>query len=46
LNPTYAEAYYNRGIAWADKGDYDRGIADYTRAIELNPKAEWIKKRF
>ena len=32
-----AEAYYNRGVAWQKKGDYDRAITDYTKAIELNP---------
>jgi tetratricopeptide (TPR) repeat protein len=33
-----AAAYYNRGIAWKDKGDLDRAIADFTEAIRLNPK--------
>lgn len=32
-----AVAYYNRGYAYDDKGDYDRAIADYSRAIELDP---------
>jgi tetratricopeptide (TPR) repeat protein len=32
-----AEAYYNRGVAWQKKGDYDRAITDYTKAIEINP---------
>ena len=31
------DAYYNRGNAYSDKGDYDRAIADYTRAIEIEP---------
>ena len=38
LNPNYAEAYRNRGLAWAKKGEHDRAIADFTRALELNPK--------
>ena len=29
-------AYNSRGILWKRKGDYDRAIADYTAAIELN----------
>jgi len=29
---------YNRGIAYAEKADYDRAIADYTEAIRLDPK--------
>jgi len=33
-----ARAYFNRGNAWLLKGDNDRGIADYTEAIRLDPK--------
>jgi tetratricopeptide (TPR) repeat protein len=33
-----AVAFYNRGIAWADKGEFDRAIADYNEAIRINPK--------
>ena len=33
-----AIAYYNRGNAKDDKGDLDGAIADYNRAIELDPK--------
>ena len=33
-----AGAYNNRGIFYADKHVYEQAIADYTRAIELNPK--------
>jgi len=29
LNPNYAVAF-NRGIAWSDKGDVDRAIADFS----------------
>ena len=32
-----AIAYYNRGIAWAEKGQYDKAIADYTKAIRRKP---------
>jgi tetratricopeptide (TPR) repeat protein len=38
LNPEYANAYYNRGIAYNDLKQYNEAIADYTKAIELNPK--------
>ncbi|MHC4200653.1 MAG: tetratricopeptide repeat protein, partial [Planctomycetota bacterium] len=27
-SPRGAEAYYNRGVEYLDKGDYDRAIAD------------------
>ncbi len=32
------DAYHYRGSAYKDKGDYDQAIADYSRAIELDPK--------
>jgi tetratricopeptide (TPR) repeat protein len=37
---TSAVDYYNRGNAKKAKGDLDGAIADYNRAIELNPKDE------
>ena len=33
-----AVAYTNRGNAYLGKKDYDRAIADYNKAIELEPK--------
>ena len=33
-----AEFYYNRGLAYAKKGQYDQAISDYTRALEINPR--------
>jgi len=37
--PNRARAYANRGIAYHQaKGELDRAIADYNRAIELDPK--------
>ena len=32
-----AIAYWNRGGATSEKGDYDKAIADYTEAIRLDP---------
>ena len=32
-----ATAYNDRGVAYADKGEYDRAIQDYDQAIRLNP---------
>lgn len=31
-------AYNDRGIAYMSEDDHDRAIADYTKAIELNPQ--------
>jgi len=33
-----ATNYYNSGCAESSKGDLDGAIADYNKAIELNPK--------
>ena len=33
-----AVAYYSRGLAYYDKGDDDRAIAEYNEAIRLAPK--------
>ncbi|GAF91447.1 unnamed protein product, partial [marine sediment metagenome] len=38
LNPKYALAYNNRGLAYGNLGQYSKAISDFTRAIELNPK--------
>jgi Flp pilus assembly protein TadD len=35
LDPEFASAYNNRGFAYDKKGDTDRAIADFTRAIKL-----------
>jgi tetratricopeptide (TPR) repeat protein len=37
IAPNDAEAYYNRGLAYQLKKEYDKAIADYTKAIEINP---------
>jgi tetratricopeptide (TPR) repeat protein len=36
LEGTKADFYHNRGFAFRKKKDYDKAIADYTKAIELN----------
>jgi tetratricopeptide (TPR) repeat protein len=33
-----AEAYRSRGVAYAKRREYDRAIADYDKAIDLDPK--------
>jgi tetratricopeptide (TPR) repeat protein len=32
-----AVSYHNRGLFWFDKKDLDKAIADYTKAIEVDP---------
>jgi len=38
LKPDYAHAYYNRGIAYYYKGEYERAKEDYRKACELGYK--------
>ena len=37
LDPDYAKAYYNMGIAYADQGNTAKEIESYKKAIELDP---------
>ena len=37
LNPNFAEAYNDRGIAYYRRDELDRAIADYERALALRP---------
>ena len=36
--PWVSDAYCNRGFAYLDSGDMERGIQDLTTAIDLNPQ--------
>lgn len=36
-NQELANKYYNRGLAYAKKGEVELAIADYTKAIALKP---------
>jgi lipoprotein NlpI len=38
-------AYVGRGNRYAREGDYDRAIADYTKAIHLDPKLDYTFSR-
>ena len=35
--PNDAEAYYKRGVAYGEKGEFDLAIEDFTKVIDLNP---------
>ena len=37
LNPNYAEAYYNLGLALADAGQLELAIQNYRQALRLRP---------
>ena len=36
IDPKYVRAYYSRGNVWHEKGEYERAIADYRAAIQLD----------
>ena len=36
LKPDYAEAYYNRAVAYGKKNEIDRAIADFSTAYNSN----------
>ena len=38
LNPHYSAAYNNRGVIYANRGEYNLAITDFSKAIELNPR--------
>lgn len=42
----YTLSYYNRAMAYQDKGDFDSAILDYSRVVEVNPEytAAYINK--
>ena len=37
LNYNYADAYYNRGVLYREKGDYKEAIKDNTSTLRINP---------
>ena len=37
INLQFGEAYYNRGIAWTKKGNFDFAIADCSKALDISP---------
>jgi tetratricopeptide (TPR) repeat protein len=40
INPRDAKAYFNRGNAYDDKGQYDQAISDFNKVLEIDPKFE------
>src|SRR5262249_41774175 len=41
LQPDFPLAYCNRGLAKTELGRYDEALADYTKAIEQDPKPKY-----
>ena len=39
IDPKSAGAYYYRGIAYVNKGQFDWAIDDFTKALEIDPKS-------
>ena len=39
LNPEDAEVYISRGITYCERGDYNRALADFNKAIQLDSKS-------
>lgn len=37
-DPSYSQAYHNRGIAWFYKGALNRALDDFQKAININPR--------
>jgi len=40
INSSFAEAWFNLGIAYDIFGEYDSAINAYTKATEINPNYE------
>jgi tetratricopeptide (TPR) repeat protein len=37
MNARHVHAYFARGCAWAERGDFAKAIADYDFALQLDP---------
>ena len=42
MNPKDADVYNKRGAAYYNKGEYDKAIEDYSKALKLSPKAVFV----
>jgi tetratricopeptide (TPR) repeat protein len=41
-DPTFADALWKRGQLYAAQGDWELAVADYTAAIEADPRWPWV----
>ena len=46
LDPSYAAAHNNLGIAYEHEGELDKARAAYEKAIELEPNNAFIKQNY
>ena len=46
IDPSYAAAHNNLGIAYEHEGDLDKARAAYEKAIELEPDNTFIKQNY
>jgi tetratricopeptide (TPR) repeat protein len=37
ISPGFAQAYYNRGLSYAETGDVDKARADWEQVLRINP---------
>ena len=45
LDPSEPAYFDNRGLSYAEEGDYDRAIIDYNEAISISPRANFLTNR-
>jgi tetratricopeptide (TPR) repeat protein len=46
FKPDWNWPYHNRGLAYADMGEYDKAISDYNKAIEIDPMDAGVYKAY
>ena len=46
IDPTYAAAHNNLGIAYEQQGDLDNARKAYERALKLEPGNDYIKRNY
>ena len=45
LDPSVPEYFDNRGLSYADEGEFDRAIIDYSEAIRISSRANFLTHR-
>jgi hypothetical protein len=42
---SYSDAYYNRGVAFTELGEFQHARLDFVKALEINSKNQWARQR-